>query len=506
MPKVKDLEHKVADTVSGNSALEAEVSSGGKFSTAGVYVSIALSVVLAALMLADLSRGAIGVLVIGLTISLLLGGVPIGIGLSASSILGLYAISGTGATGSAVQELLYGTTASWSLSVIPLFIFMGIALWKSGVTTKAFEAARQWLGILPGGLAIATNFSGAGLAAASGSSLGISHALGRIAIPEMLKAGYKPSLATGVVAVAGTLGQLIPPSILLVVYASVAQTSIGPQLIASIVPAAILATLYAIMIYVRALLSPQLAPKADTRDVTLKTRINSLWGVVPLAIVVLVVVGGMAFGLFTPTEAGAFGAVTALAVGIVYTLMEKSTRSVTHLGRFIGQSLLDTTKSATSIFLMLIGVYLLTRVLTLSRITNDFTAFILGIDIPTWAFLVILVFVFLILGMFLEPVAMILLTVPILYEPLMTMGVDMIWFGIFIVFISEIGQVSPPIGLLSFVVHTLSKDPEVNMGHKISLVDVFKGVLWFVAVAVLFSFVLIWIPELATWLPSVTGV
>lgn len=466
-----------------------------------IWIIWATAVVVSALILAlDLPREIIGGLTLVLVVALLLGGVPIGLSMITASVIGLAGMQGFGGVTRTFQELIFNSTATWSLSVIPLFILMGIALWKSGITTKAFEAALQWVGNLPGGLAVATNFSGAGLAAASGSSIGISYALGRIAIPEMLKAGYKPSLATGSVAMAGTLGQLIPPSILLVVYAGVAQTAVGPQLLAAIIPGIIMALAYGVLIIVRCAISPELAPKTDIPGVTWGTRFKSLLGMMPLTIIVLIVIGGMFIGFFTPTEAGAVGALAAIFVG--WFAVKRGDRSLRAFFVFMRETLTETVISAAGIFMMLIGVGVLTRMLTVSRLTSTFTEWLVSINLNYFTFLFLLALLYLFLGMFLDPLAMILLTVPILYEPLGAIGVDMIWFGIFLVILCEIGQVSPPVGILNFVVHRIAQEPTVNLGQEIKLTEVFKGVIWFVVVTLMVLIVIVIFPEIALWLPG----
>lgn len=476
---------------------------GRGFDLAAV-ATVGLSVAFALLIfLADAPREVVGVLVIGLVLTLLLSGVPIGVGMIVASLIGMVAlVPGTGLA-SVLKEIVYGAAASWSLSVIPLFILMGIVLWKSGLSSKAFDTASQWLGRLPGGLAIATNFSGAGLAAASGSSLGITYALGRVGIPEMLKAGYKPSLATAVVASSGTLGQLIPPSILLVVYAGVAQVAVGPQLLAATIPGVLMAIAYAAMILVRAAISPSIAPRAEMDEVTWSSRFKSLGGIIPVALVVIVVIGGLAFGIFTPTESAAFGALVAILSGWFGSRENRRSRNV---ARLLRESVYETVLSTASIFLLIIGVVLLTRVLTMSRLTNAFTEWVVSMNLTPFEFLAMLVVVYLILGMFLDPLAMILLTVPILIEPLNAMNIDLIWFGVFLVILCEVGQLSPPIGLLSFVVHKIVQEPAVNLGHEVTLVEVFKGVMWFIVTALALLALFVAMPEIVLWLPGVSAV
>jgi len=364
----------------------------------------------------------------------------------------------------------------------------------------AFEAGRQWLGRLPGGLAVATNVAGAGLAAGSGSTIGIAYALGRVAIPQMLTAGYRPSLAAGSVAAAGTLGQIIPPSILLVIYAGIAEVPVGPQLLAGVVPGLMLAVAFSLMIMSRAALNPGLAPAADLRDVTWGTRLRALVSVVPIVLVVLIVVGGLLAGIFTATEAATCGMFTALVLGAANHL--RRDRDARATGRMVKESATVTIASSAAIFLLLVGVEVLTRVIALSRVANDLASFVIDLDLGRVPLLFMLMLIFLILGMFMDTLAMMLLTVPVLLAPLDAVGVDPLWFGVFMVVMAEVGLLTPPLGILTFVVHSITRDPEVNLGHSISLTEVFKGVLWFAGVALAVLVLLVLVPDIVTWLPS----
>lgn len=450
----------------------------------------------------DLSNQVIGVLIVVLSIVLLLLGVPVGIAMMGAALLGLYAIGGWRIVESTLTTVTFETTASWSYSVIPMFILMGTLLWKSGLTTTAFETARQWLGRTPGGLAIATNFAGAGLAASSGSTIGITYALGRVSIPEMIKSGYRPSLAAGTVAAAGTLGQIVPPSLLLVVYAGAASVPVGPQLLAGVVPGIILAVAFAIMIVVRSMIQPSLAPTVESVSITWGTRVRSIPGVLPILLVVLVVLGGLFLGVFTATEAGAFGVLTALVSGTIHTRRrEGGWRAV---GVMIKESAFGALVGTASVFLLLVGVAVLTRAIALSQIANTLAESILEIGLDRVSLLLILILVYLVLGMFMDTLAMMLLTIPLLLPPLEAIGVDPLWFGVFLVVMAEVGLLTPPLGILSFLVHRIASDPQVNQGRDIPITDVFRGVAWFAVTAMLVVVVLILVPDIVTWLPGLS--
>lgn len=451
------------------------------------------------LLFGDPGREVTGTLTVTLMLILMLGGINIGLAMVAAGALGLYALGGGTALQSTLEQSTYDPTATWQLSVIPTFIFMGTALWKSGLTSRAFDAAKMWLGNVPGGLALTTTISGAGLAASSGSTIALTHALGRVAIPEMLRAGYKPGFAIGSTAMAGTLGQLIPPSVLLVVYAGAAQTSVGSQLMAGIIPGIIMALAFCLYIFSVGVFRPDVAPRTR-QTYPLNEKLKALVKVIPLGIVALVVIGGIASGLFTPTESAAIGSLVALVLGW-FTRTDGST-GLRDFFSYVKGVLVNAAVATAGIFLLLIGVHVLTRVVTLSRLANGLTDLILDLGLNAISFLLILIILYLILGMFMDTMAIILLTVPILAVPLTELGIDMIWFGIFLVVMVEIGMVTPPLGVLSFVIHRIAQDPEVNQGQKISLTTTFTGVLPFVGVALLVTVLLIFVPDLVTWLPD----
>ncbi|BAU94452.1 C4-dicarboxylate transporter [Corynebacterium suranareeae] len=457
------------------------------------------ALIAATLLFGDPGREITGVLTVALMLILMLGGVHIGFAMVGAGGLGLYSLGGTTALQSTLEQGSFDPTATWQLSVIPTFILMGTALWKSGLTTRAFDAAKMWLGNVPGGLALTTTISGAGLAASSGSTIALTHALGRVSIPEMLRAGYKPGFAIGSTAMAGTLGQLIPPSVLLVVYAGAAQTSVGSQLMAGIIPGIILAIAFCLYIFAVGVLKPADAPRTNIHY-SMKEKLAGLVKVIPLALVAIVVIGGIASGIFTPTESAAIGSIVALVLGW-FTRTDGSS-GFRDLFAYVKGVLVVAVVSSAGIFLLLIGVHILTRVVTLSRLANGLTDMILSIGLNAISFMLILIILYLILGMFMDTMAIILLTVPILAAPLLELGVDMIWFGVFLVIMVEIGMVTPPLGVLAFVIHRIAQDPEVNQGKKISLTTTFIGVLPFVAVALGVTLLLIFVPDLVTWLPT----
>lgn len=410
--------------------------------------------------------------------------VPVGLALASVAFLGIAMLLGFDIALSLLRILPFDFVATWELSAIPMFLLMGSIAHRSGMTTSLFEAARVWLGRLPGGLAVATNFACAGFAAASGSSLATTMAIGRITIPEMRRHGYDPGLATGVVACAGTLGILIPPSIIMVIYGIFAEVSVAALFIAGIIPGLLTAVIYAAQIIIRCTLDPSLAPVVDERP-TWAERWKTLREVWPLPLLILGVIGGIYSGLATPTEAGALGAFLALVIAIAQRRMSlKAFREAAREAVF----------STASIFFVAIGAVLLTRFMAFSGVPVFLGAAVQDLAIhPIWLVIAIAV-IYLILGMFLDPLGMMLLTLPVFLPMFHAIQLDLIWFGILLVKFIEIGLITPPVGLNVYGVKVLV--PEIPLG------TIFRGAGWFLLSEVVIVTLLIAFPQLSLFLPS----
>lgn len=425
--------------------------------------------------------------------------VPVALALAIPSIIGIYAISGVPATMNVLATAPYNAVSSWSMSVLPMFIFMGMLLAQSGMTTRIYRATDRWFSWLPGGIGVGTTAAGAGLASVSGSTIGMTYALGRAGIPEMLRAGYDKRVAVGTIIVSGLPGGLIPPSILLVVYAGIAAVPVGPQLIAGALPGILIAVFFGLFIMGIGILAPRLVgrgPNAVARDkVTWRQRFQSLGEIWSFPIIMLVLFGGMFSGIFTPTEAGAGAAFIALVFTVFYT------RKNGPLGK-ITESAFATVSSTAAIFFILIGAEMLTRLLAITGLAQTLTDFITGLGLSRIAFLLILIVLYLFMGMFFDTLSMMLLTVPILLPTLQLMDVSPLWFGVFMVLLGELAMITPPVGILSYIVHSIAKDPKVNLGHNISLKDVFVSIAWFLPISIAFLIIMIFIPEMTEILPS----
>ncbi|GAA5080846.1 tripartite ATP-independent transporter DctM subunit [Thermocatellispora tengchongensis] len=443
---------------------------------------------------------AIGVLACVLMIGLIFLRVPVAIAMIIPALAGMYALRGPLVVRSTLTTLPYQQVANWTLSVVPMFILMGLLLWKAGLTQGLYAAGRQWLGWLPGGLAVGTNLAGAGLASVSGSSVGTTYALARIGVPEMLKAGYDKRLAIGSVIVAGLPGQLIPPSIMLVIYAGIAEVPVGPQLLAGIGPGILVAVLFTVMIVIFArrwaVAAPGRAeehPEADWRG-----RFASLLRVWPVPLLIALIVAGMFSGVFTATEAGAVAALFSVGITLLWKRGDRPWRA-------IADAATATVSSVGAIFLMLVGVEALSRMFTMTGISTGFAELVDGLNLGRVQFLLLMTLIYIVLGTFMEPLPMMVLTVPILMPTLEALDISLLWYGVFAVFMGELAVVSPPVGILAFIIHGICKDPEVNQGRHISMNDVFNALWWFMPMAIVVTVVLIFFPEIATFIPDLTS-
>ncbi|MFV0459673.1 MAG: TRAP transporter large permease [Actinomycetales bacterium] len=418
--------------------------------------------------------------------------VPVGVSLAITGLVGLWAMTGStrGAVNS-LREVAWSSTSSFTLSVIPMFVLMGILLERSGLGADIFRAVRAMVGRAPAGLAISTNFAGAAMGAASGSTVGIVYSLGRTGIPEMVKAGYDRRFAAGSVLMAGSGGQLIPPSILLVIFAGLAQVPVGQQLMAGMVPGLLLHVAYAVAMVAMVLVVPRLAPRQETGRQPWSERLRESAGIWPVLVLVAVVMGGLYQGVFTPTEAGAFGAVAA-------ALMVLVTKGFGTLRQALPGALVATVVACGNIFLIIIGGHIFGRFMAVSGVPRLFTEFLHEADTGPIGFMLLVLVLYLILGTFMDPVPMMLITVPILLPIGTSLGVDPIVFGVFVVLMGELAVLTPPVGILVYIVHRIALDADIKM----TLGEVIQGVSWFYPIAIAMALTMIFFPGYLLWLPG----
>lgn len=468
---------------------------------AGWLISAAALCVL--LMWLSPTRETVGISAIALVLVLMLMKLPIAFALAIPGLLGIFMISGPRAAVNTLSSLPFSSVSQWSLSVLPMFILMGTLLGASGIIGRVYHAARLWLGWLPGGLAMGTNVAGGSLAAVSGSTIAISHALGRVGVPEMLRRQYDPKFAIGSVIVAGLPGQLIPPSTFLIIVAGVLGTAVGPQLIAGFLPGVGLVLFACVSIVIYAIIFPRWAGRTPEQRAeageghhSTAERVKSLGGVWPVVALFAVVFGGIFGGVVTATEAGSLGAFIALLLILFY---KRGDRPWSHILRASSQTVVSTG----AIFFVLLGAQVLTQMVAVTGIGAAFSGIVTGADLGRVEFLLVVVVMYIILGMFMDPLAILLLTLPILQPTFAGLGIDPLWFGVFAVLMGELAILTPPVGLLTFIMHKLMQDEEITLGRQVSLKDVFIAVSLFFPAILLVVVVIIFVPGLVTWLPGI---
>ncbi|WP_416900259.1 MAG: TRAP transporter large permease [Minwuia sp.] len=430
----------------------------------------------------------IGFTGIGILLVLIALRVPIGVCLIGVSFAGIWALVGERAAWGSLGVIPYSFAATWQLSSVPMFLLMGFLCYHAGLTKGMFDAARMWLSRLPGGLAIATVFGAAGFAAVTGSSVACAAAMGRIAVPEMMRYRYDASLATGTVAAAGTIGALIPPSILMILYGIIAEVPISSLFLGGVGAGLLTAFSYVAVILIRAKLNPALAP-ALHEEVSFSDKVTALRDTWPVLLLMIGVFGGLFSGAFTPTEAGAVGA----AIATLIAALKGSLNWVS-----FRDALVETLLTSASLFIIAIGASMLTRFLAFSGAGDYLSDAVAAIGADPILLLIGISLIYLLLGMFLEPIGAMLLTLPILLPILDTAGFSLIWFGILLTKFLEIGMITPPIGLNVFVIKGV-------VGDLASTGLIFKGIAWFLVADLIVVVALIAIPDIVLYLPSLVG-
>ncbi len=417
---------------------------------------------------------------------LMLARVPVGMAMGLVGVTGYTYIAGGGPAMKLVSLTSMRTVTDYTFGVIPMFMLMGAFVSASGLSKEMFRAADAFIGHLRGGLGIATVVACGGFAAICGSSVATAATFSVVAYPEMRRFGYPQSFSAGVIAAGGTLGAMLPPSTVLVVYAILTEQDIGKLFMAGILPGLLAMTMYVITVNFIVKLKPDLLPAGankpwSERAVALKT----VWA--PLTLFIFVI-GGLYGGFFTPTEAGGVGASGAYLLGVLRGKLDrKKTR----------EALLQATRTTSAVFTVLIGALLFGYFLTITQTPQKLTEFLTALGIGRYGVLALMMVMFLILGSLMDSMAMIILTVPIVFPVITAMGFDPIWFGIIIVMTVELGLIHPPVGMNVFVIKSVAKD--------VSFSTIFKGVLPFIVTDIIRLTILIAFPIIALWLPQHMG-
>lgn len=411
--------------------------------------------------------------------------VPIAIAMIAIAFVGVWIMLGLAPAIGVLANTPYEFIASWTLSAVPMFLLMGFVAYHGGLTSGLFDAAKVGLRRIPGGLGVAAIVACSGFAAVCGSSLATAASLGRIAIPEMVKAGYRPSIATGALAAGGTIGALIPPSILMIIFGVFAETSVTQVFMGGISVGLLTALSYILVILLIAWFRKDIIPAKVVGIDDLDTR-KVLLGVWPILVLIALVFGGLFSGLFTATEAGAVGAAGAIGLTAITGRLSWTV---------IRQSVLETLGTCASLFIIGVGAVMFTRFLGLSGVAGLVSGAVQGYDLHYYELMFVIVIIYLILGMFMEPFGAMLVTLPVLLPVLNAQDVNLVWFGVFLVKLLEIGMITPPLGMNVFVIRNVA-------GQYAAVTDVFKGVTLFLLADLVVITILVIFPDIVLFLPA----
>ena len=425
----------------------------------------------------------VGILGVIFLIAILFTKLPVALCMTLVGFLGFaYLVSVHAALNITIKDF-YIVFSSYDLTVVPLFVFMGQVLFYSGISKKIYDAAFIWLGHHKGGLAMATVGACACFSAICGSTNATAATMASVALPEMKRYKYRDELATGVVAAGGSLGILIPPSVIFIVYGIQTQQSIGKLFMAGILPGILLSILFILTIYIWVSIKPEIAPRVDKQD--FKRRIRALTGLTEVIILFVMVMGGLFLGIFTPTEAGAVGAFGGLVIPLVR-------------GRLSWRGFLDalysSTRTTCMILMIVAGATVFSHFLAVTTIPSELSSWVVDLPLPSWAIMIVVMFFFLIGGCFMDALGMILLTIPIFYPVAIALGYDPIWFGVVIVLVTELGVITPPVGINVYVVSGIARDVPLEV--------IFKGTFPFVLTLVTYVIIMVFFPQIALFLPS----
>ncbi len=378
---------------------------------------------------------------------------------------------------------LYDTFSSYSLTVIPLFVLMGQVAFHAGISRRLFNAAYHWLGALPGGLAMASVGACTAFGAICGSGPATAATMASVALPEMKRYKYSMELGCGAVAAGGSLGMLIPPSVVFIVYAIMTEQSVGKLFIAGIVPGLLIAALFCLTIYINCKRRPELGPAAQ--HFAWGAKFASLTGVIETLVLFVVVIGGMFAGFFTPTEAAAIGA----AGTIVIALIKRQLRWKAFI-----RSLQETVRTSCMVMIIVTGAVIFGHFLAVTQIPVKLAGTLAALPLPGWSVMGLIILFYLLAGCFVDALGLILLTIPIFYPVVLELGYDPIWFGVIIVVVTQMGVVSPPVGVCVYVVSGIERD--------VPLQTIFRGAIPFLVALIIAAIILIAFPQICLFLPE----
>jgi len=417
-----------------------------------------------------------------LLLVLLLSSMPVAIAMMLAGTVGFVAAVSPAAAMSMLTAEVYDTFTSYSLTVIPLFVLMGQVAFHTGISRRLFHTAYQWMGHWPGGMAISTVGACTAFGAICGSGPATAATMASVVLPEMKRYGYDMKLAAGTVAAGGTLGMMIPPSVVFIVYAILTEQSIGQLFIAGIGPGILIAVLFCLTILMLCRKHPQLGPAGPRMP--LKEKLRSLAGVSETLILFFAVIGGMFGGLFTPTEAAAIGAAGAIVIALC-----RKKLTLTMLSR----SLQETVRTSCMVMFIVTGAVIFGRFLAITRIPYELASFLASLPLPAWVIMGFIILFYLAAGCFVDALGLIMLTIPIFYPVVLDLGFDPIWFGVIIVAVTQMGVITPPVGVNVYVVGGIERDIPLQM--------IFEGALPFLWALIASVILLILFPQITLFLP-----
>ena len=427
-----------------------------------------------------------GILGLVALLVLLAGSMPVAFCMAAVGFIGFALVVNPHAATSMISMDLFETFSSYSLTVIPMFVFMGQIAFHAGISSRLFDVAYHWLGHLPGGLAMSTVGACTGFGAICGSGPATAATMSAVALPEMKRYNYDPAMSCGTVAAGGSLGMLIPPSVVFIVYAILTEQSVGQLFIAGIIPGVLIAILFCLTIYIQCRLKPANGPAGP--KFTLTQKLRSLTGVLETLILFVVVIGGMFAGFFTPTEAAAVGAAGSVAIAAA-----RGKLSVKMLVR----SLQETIRTSCMVMIIVTGAVIFGHFLAVTRLPFELATGLSELPLPGWVVMAMIILFYLIAGSFIDALGLILLTIPIFYPVVMELGYDPIWFGVIIVVVTQMGVITPPVGVCVYVVSGMERD--------VPLQSIFRGAMPFLLALVIAAAILMLFPALCTFLPNQVG-
>lgn len=425
----------------------------------------------------------IGVIMLGAMFGMMMFRMPVGMAMLVAGFVGTWWLNGMKSASALLVTETFSSVSNYSLTVIPLFILMGNVASQAGYSKRLYEAAFAWVGRFRGGLASASILGCAAFSAVSGSSVATAVTIGKVALPEMKRFRYSDGLSCGAIAAGGTLGFLIPPSTGFVIYAILTEESIGQLFMAGILPGILLTLLFILTIYLIAILNPSAGPSGEA--VSLKDRMKAFYLALPLLSVIFISIGGIYAGIFTPVESASVGAV-------LVTLMAIAMKKVSWQQLLLSAK--DTVRTTAMLYMVVIGANILNPFLALTHLPASLGEMMTSLGIGMYGVLFLVILLYIVLGMFMDGLSMLVVTVPIFYPIITGLGFDPIWFGVIAVIVIEMGMITPPVGLNVFIVKGVATD--------VSLATIFKGVFPFWLAMSLSLVLIVMFPSIALFIPN----